>query len=401
MTACIPQHNPKCAHEPTAHHLLVIFDQLRDLNGGAEHALLKIIRLLPPDKFRASIATFWEPSDPGFLSQFQCPVHFLPLTKTYGLESIRVARRLRGIIQTEQVSIVQTFFETSDLWGGLIAKLSGCPILVSSRRDMGFLRTAKHRLAYRLLSPLFDQVHTVSEAVREFTIREDRIHPDKVITVPNGVDMHKIPALRQTARLRARYGLEDASHVIADVGSVKPVKGYEVMARAAAVVCQKHPEAVFVVIGSTPDKSYLMQLKSLISALGLTRNFRFIGHSDDVFPLLQMSDIFCHLSVTDGLSNALLEAMATGLPSVISRVGGNPEVVEEGLSGFVVAPGDHELAAERILTLISNPYMASVMGDRGRQIIERSFTAEAMVRKLVDLYEGLLESKLALKEEKV
>ena len=374
-------------------HVLFLFDQIPSLDAGAERSLLKITRLLPPDRYRASVATFWAPPDPGFLSQFPCPVHVFPLARTYGWDALKVAFKLRRLIRSGRVDIVQTFFPTSDLWGGLIAKLSGCRVLVSSRRDMGFERTPMHRAAYRLLGPLFDQVHAVSDAVRDVTIRDDRLRADKVVTIPNGVEMERIPPLRDRAYARAALGLEDASHVIVDVGTVKHVKGFDTLARAAALVCREFPRAVFLVAGRIMNDGYIAELESLVAALGLTRNFRFANQFENVFPVLQASDVFCHLSRSDGMSNALLEAMACGLPCVISRVGGNPEVVEEGRNAFVVPSEEPELAAARVLTLLRSPRLAASMGARSRQIANRSFTAEAMVGGMVRLYDQLFEAK--------
>jgi len=390
-TATRPRHFVEAApgHQ-TARHILFLFDQLRSLDGGAENSLLRIVRLLPPERYRASIATFWKPNDGAFLKQFPCPVYTFPLQRTYGPEALRVGLKLRKLIRTRNVSIVQTFFATSDLWGGPIAKLSGAPVLISSRRDMGFQLTARHHLAYRLTAGLFDQVYTVSDAVRDYTIRHHGMPAEKVISIPNGVDMDRITPPRDRACVRASYGLEDASHVIVDVGTVKPVKGLDVLVRTAAIVCQKYPRAVFLVVGLIPPGPYFGELRALIESLGLTRNFRFIGRSDNVVPLLQMSDVFCHLSRSDGLSNALLEAMACGLPCVASRVGGNPEVVEENRSGFIVPSEQPELAADRVLALLRYPECAEHMGDRGREIISQKFTAEGMVRRLVALYDELL-----------
>ncbi len=373
-------------------HVLYVFDHLRNLDGGAERSLLKIVQLLPSDRYCASIATFCRPADVRFLSQFPCPIYMLPLKRSYGWRSLQVARLLRDIIQCEQVSVVQTFFASSDLWGGAVARLSGAPVLISSRRDMGFQRQMKHRLAYRVMGPMFDQVHTVSDAVRNYTILQDRLPSDKVISIPNGVDTDSL-ARHFDPGFRARHGLEDASHLIVDVGSVKAVKGYDVLIRAAAMVCARFPRAVFAIAGALQDLAYYDQLRALISRLGLTNNIRFLGHVDPAFSLLQSSDVFCHLSRTDGLSNALLEAMAAGLPCVLTRVGGNPEVVEDGRSGFLVAPGDPENSAGRVLELLRNFEMRRRMGERGSALIQERFTANHMVNRLVALYDELLRGK--------
>lgn len=380
---------PPNAGQSTPRHILYLFDQLRNLDGGAERSLLKTVQTLPPDRYRASIATFCRPEDVRFLSRFPCPIHLLPLERAYGWNSIKVALLLRDIIQCEQVSIVQTFFASSDLLGGAVARLSGCPILISSRRDMGFQRQRKHRIGYRLMASAYDCVHTVSDAVRDYTIQHDHVDPRKVVTIPNGVDTERI-AQSFDPEFRSRHGLEDASHLIVDVGSIKPVKGYEVLIRAAALVCKRFPRAVVAIAGPVQNIPYYEQLQRLVTSLGLDRNVRFLGNVDPIYPLLYASDVFCHLSLTDGLSNAILEAMATGLPCVISRVGGNPEVVEDGHSAFVVPPSDHVQAADRLLDLLAHPDRRQRLGSRGRQIIEETLTAEQMVRRFVALYDQLL-----------
>jgi glycosyltransferase involved in cell wall biosynthesis len=183
--------------------------------------------------------------------------------------------------------------------------------------------------------------------------------------------------------------------VIADVGSIKPVKGYEVLIRAADLVRRKFPKAVFAIAGPVQNVPYFEQLQSLIQSLGLEQNVKFLGNVDPVYPLLHASDVFCHLSLTDGLSNAMLEAMATGLPCVISRVGGNPEVVEDGQSAYVVPPEDHLQAAERLIALLSDRALRQNMGTRSRQIIDEKFTAERMVQRFVSLYDQLLNDQNA------
>ena len=221
------------------YHVLFVFDQLRNLDGGAERSLLRISQLLPPERFRATIITFHQPPDSNFLRQFGCPVKVLPLNNTLGWKSISAAIKLKQFIQSEKVSIVQTFFASADLWGATVAKLSGCPIIISSRRDMGFQRTLKHRIAYRLLSPLYDCVHTVSDAVRNFTIQRDHIQPAKVVTIRNGVEILNPASPHDLHSFRVRFGLEGLSPLIVDVGSVKAVKGYEVLARTAEIVCRR------------------------------------------------------------------------------------------------------------------------------------------------------------------
>lgn len=376
---------------PAAKHVLFLIDQILALDGGGEGTLLKIVRALPRDRYQPSVGTFR--LDPRLPGQFPCPVHVFRLQRTYDWNAVRSALHLRSFIRANRVTIVHTFFETSDLWGGVVAKLSGCPLLISSRRDMGIQRSVKHRLAYRVVGPLFDQVQTVSEAVRDCAIQHDGLDPAKVITLHNGVDMQKVAAADGAAELRLGLGLENASHLIVDVGWIRPVKATDTLIRAAAIVCREFPSAVFLIIGDHDEELYFRELQALIASLHLSRNVRFLGSRDDVFRVLKICDIFCHPSRSDGLSNALLEAMACGLPCVATAVGGNPEAIEEGKSGFLVPIDDPAATAECVLRLLRNPDGARRMGEMARGIASTRFSAELMVKKLLTLYEGLLNGR--------
>lgn len=379
------------AGEPA--HILFLMDRYFGTHGGAEGALLKILRHLPKDRFRASLITFGMNPALDVAKVFPCPVHVLPLQRTYDWNAVKVAGQLRRFIRSERVSIVHTFFETSDLWGGMVAKLSGCPLLVSSRRDMGILRSWKHHVAYRLIRSAVDLVLPVSDQVRSFAIRRDGLDPKKVVTLYNGVELDRIAQANGVEQLRASLGLAEAAPVIATVANLRWVKGLDVLVRSAAIVCREFPHARFLVVGHPSEPDYARQLQQLSRELGVTQNVRFVGGSSEIFSFLKLSNVFCLLSRSEGFSNALLEAMACKLPCVATRVGGNGEAVAEGESGFLVQSEDAQTAAERILTLLRDPGRAQQMGAAGQRIVETRFTIEVMMQQLVSLYEGLLNGR--------
>lgn len=386
---------PECRHRSEKQvHILFLIDTFHGRMGGGEGNLLSITQLLPRDRYRCSVVTFASRPDlVNISSVFSCPVYVLPLQRTYGWNGLKVAMKLWHMIRSQQVQIVHTFFATSDIWGGLISKVSGCPLLVSSRRDMGILRSSKHRLGYRLLSVIVDQVQAVSEAVRNYSIREDGIDPTKVVTLHNGVNLDEVDSAPPLSRSDPRLGLSGASQLIITVGNIRPVKGIDTLVRTAAIVCRAFPTTTFLIVGEPHGREIFTQLRNLIQDLGLTENVRFLGKRPDVLSLLKACDAFCLLSRSEGLSNALLEAMACGLPCVVTNVGGNEELVEEGRSGFLVPPDEPVIAAQRLMTLVRRPELARQMGNEGRQIIEAKFTAQMMVSRLVALYDQLVEHR--------
>ena len=384
-----PSAQPDGADRP---HILYVIDELCEM-GGAERVLLNMIRLLPRERFRCSLVTFKIEPSLRIFENFPCPWHLFPMRRTYDWNALRVANQIRRLIRSQRVRIVHTFFETSDLWGGLVAKLSGEPVLVSSRRDMGILRRPIHDRAYRLLNPMFDLVLTVSEEVRAFSMRQDHLAPEKVATLHNGIEIDKAATATDSAALRAQLKLSGASHIICAVAHIRRVKGLDIFVQAAAKVCREFPHAVFVVVGGNHEPEYFRELQRLTESLGLNDNIRFLGRREEVFPLLKMSDVFCLPSRSEGFSNALVEAMACSLPCVATRVGGNAEALQDGQNGFLVEPEDASATADRILTLLRQPEWARRMGHAARQAVEEKFTQEAMMKNLVGVYERLLAAK--------
>jgi len=370
-------------------HVLFLIDQLCEM-GGAERVLLNTIRLLPKERYRCSLITFKIDSRLGIFDSMPCPFYVFPMRRTMNWGGLQTARKLRSFIRSEGVKIVHTFFETSDIWGGFVSKSTRLPVLVSSRRDMGILRSSKHDLGYRLVNPCFDLVLTVSEQVRQFCISKDRLTPQKVQTLYNGLELERIGNGNGHRDLRASFGLDPSSPTIITVGNIRRVKGIDVLVEAAARVLAEFPNATFLVVGRNSEPAHFQEIERRITALGIKGNVRFLGECENVYPLLKMSDVFYLPSRSEGFSNALIEAMACALPCVATRVGGNAEAIEEGRNGYLVTNEDAGAAADRILELLRDPVGAMRMGAAGREVVEKKFTADVMIHRLTQFYDRLL-----------
>gem|GEM_PF-310763 len=369
-------------------HVLFLIDHLL-ARGGGEGNLLKLVQLLPPDLVRCSVATFR--INPEIRASITVPVHVFSMRRVYHLSSFKAACALRKLIRDERVDIVQTYFETSNLWGGLVAKLSGASLL-SSRRDMGILRKAKHEFAYRLVNRISDRVLAVSEEVKRLCIDQERIDPAKVSVVYNGVDLEQLAA-GSTSNPFAGAEWAKASHVITCVANIRKIKGVDVLVRCAERVCREIPGTVFVIAGSLWERDYSQEIQDLIRSHGLENNIKLLGFVEDPTPLLRMSNAFCMLSRSEGFSNALLEAMACGVPSVVTSVGGNPEAIRDGENGFLVSTEDDQAAAERLLFLLRNPGQAALMGEAARATVQTRFSAQTMISQLLEVYRELMAQR--------
>ncbi len=379
------------AETPRRISILFLVDQLTELGGG-ERILLRIAQNLPADRFRVVIAAFRDNPDPS-IWKLPCDIRIFPMTRSYGMDGLRVARKLHDLIRACEVDVVHTFFETSDLFGALVAKLSGVRAVISSRRDMGILRRAKHEVAYRLVSHFYNSVLTVSDQVRAETIRRDLLHPSKVVTIHNGIPFDQFA--RSTSfpsELRAKHSIPHGAPLVSTIANLQPWKGLDVFLRCAAEVHTRAPHVHFAAAGAFSDASLTASLFELTRDLGLQAHMHWIGPMQDVNELLGESDIFCLLSRSEGFPNVVLEAMAARLPVVATRVGGTPEAVTHAATGWLVDSGDSHTAAERVLGLLADDALRAAMGEAAIARVHAEFTSERMMDNYIRVYERVLNT---------
>jgi L-malate glycosyltransferase len=364
-------------------HVLLVLDQFGKTLGGGERIVLKLAALLPKYGYRASILTFSAHPESAALQSPPCPIFVLPLQRTYDLTAMRAALDLRRFLKEQHVQIVQTFFESSDIWAGFVTKAASDAKLIWSRRDMGILRGRKHSVAYRLMSSVPDRVFAVSEQVRRYTIEVDRIDPSRVLTIYNGLDLADWTAIPRAAK-------RPGESVIATVGNIRRVKGHDIFIRAAASVISQFPNVSFSIAGEVLEPDYFAELQALIGELNLSERFHFAGGITNLSEYLSTADIFVLPSRSEGFSNAIVEAMAASRPVVATDVGGNAEAVEDGATGLIVPSEDVAALSEALIRLLSDPSGAKQMGAEGKRLAAERFTTDAMMSQITTVYADLL-----------
>jgi glycosyltransferase involved in cell wall biosynthesis len=363
-------------------HVLLIIDQFSKTLGGGERAVLQLASHLPERGFQASILTFLvDPGSPALKKMTTAPIYLLPLRRTYGIGALRAAIQLRQFIRREGVVIVQTVFESSDLWAGFVTRATSRAKLVWSRRDMGILRKPKHRIAYHLMARIPHAVMAVSEEVRQYCVQKDRINSARVHTIYNGLNVQRFANTRSSGGQR-----------VISVGNIRRVKGHDIFIRAAAIVAQRFPRATFSIAGEVLEPQYFQELLMLVDSLGLADRFQFEGGVTDLPSFLAEAEIFVLPSRSEGFSNALIEAMAASLPVVATRVGGNSEAVEDGVTGLLVPPEDPNALANAMQKLLSDSERTRAMGEAGRRLAIRAFSNDRMVNQVADIYHRLLST---------
>ncbi len=209
----------------------------------------------------------------------------------------------------------------------------------------------------------------------------------RVTCIRNGIDLEGKSVHTDRWRTRKELRVDSETCLIGTLGRLTPVKGIPYLLESASILLRQGANVRVLVVG---DGSIRSELLVQARALGVSENVVFLGHREDTKALLEALDIFVLPSLSEGIPMALLEAMAASRSIVASRVGGIPEIIEDGVEGFLVEPMDVDSLAERCRRLIESPDVAKKMGEQARKRVEQDFSASAMADRVASVYEELL-----------
>lgn len=306
---------------------------------------------------------------------------------------------LTRYLRRHRIDVVHTTGLYPNVFGVLAARLAGTPAVVSSVRDMGHMWSPTLLQAQRFCSRFADAVVTNAEAVAR-RLRAEGYPGEKLEVIHNGLAAPPddgFGASGPPVSLREELGIPPGAPLVGSICRLDPVKGLEDLIDAAALVVGRHPEVRFLVVGGPPamadwrtGEAYVASLRERAERLGLGERVIFTGARKDVPRILNELSVAALSSHSEGLSNSLLEAMAAGRPVVATDVGGNPEIVDDGATGFLVPARDPAAFAVALCRLLSSAGLASEMGQAGRVRVTSRFTHERMVDRTLELYRRLL-----------
>lgn len=364
------------------HHLVI---------GGMENGLVNLINHLPRERFRHAVICIEDFSDfRQRIERDDVEVYAMHRSK---IGIWRLRWRLWRLLSQLKPDVVHTR-NLSGLDALLPARLAGIKTLHSEHGfdvdDIGGRATKKAWLR-RLHAPLVGHYVTVSRDLRRLLSEEAGIAPARITQIYNGVDVARFCPSRPPRRdLLPTLWQAEGLFIVGTVGRVRPIKDQATLLRALAEVLQRRPNwharLRLVLVGDGPS---LQPLRRLAADLGITNLVWFAGARHDVAALLQAMNLFVLPSLNEGISNTLLEAMATGLPVLATAVGGNVELIDENVVGASFAPGDHVALASRIESYAGNAEKTAHHGAAARRRALTHFSLQAMVAAYGDTYEML------------
>lgn len=364
------------------HHLVI---------GGMENGVVNLINRLPMERFKHAVVCIEDFSD--FRDRIRRPdveVYALHRSK---IGAMRLRWQLFKLLRRLRPNIVHTR-NLSGLDALLPAWFAGTATLHSEHGfDVDNLngKAKKAVLLRRLHGPLVNHYVTVSAHLRALQIEELGIPTDRVTHIYNGVDTERfVPRSRRRHELLPTELRGDELFVLGTVGRVRPIKDHATLLYAMAELLARRPEwrrrLRLALVGDGP---LLAELRQLAHSLGIADLVWFAGARNDVFDLLQAMDLFVLPSLNEGISNTLLEAMATGLPVLATAVGGNVELVKAGVVGDTFIPGDVRRLAELIENYVADPARSAAHGAAARRRVLQQFSLQAMVAAYQQVYQEL------------
>jgi len=282
--------------------------------------------------------------------------------------------------------------------GALAARLSGVPHVWHAREvftedsPYHFLfGHLGHRIALSLIDYLSDRIIAISSAVGHSLGHTDRLF--RSIVVYNAVEVSVTETSAARERIRQMLNIPNGVHLVGEVARLAPIKGYDDYVRAAAQVHQEMPNTRFVAVGDALSEAYQQSISELIARLGMDQDIILMGFRHDVADIMGALDLLVLPSHYEPFGRVLVEAMAAGKPVIGTKVGGIPEIIENGTNGLLVAPGSPDALAGAIIRILQDPDMARRMGAAGRQLAKARFGPERYVAQIQDAYEGLIEKE--------
>lgn len=378
---------------PLVVHVMYRFDV-----GGLENGVVNLINRLPADRYRHAILALTEITE--FSRRLERDdVQFIALHKPPG-QGLWLAPRVRTLLRRLQPAIVHTRnFGALDM--ALPAAWAGTPVRVhgehgwDSHDPDGSNRA--HRWVRRAFRPLVHRYVALSCHLADYLVDRVGIPRERVEQIYNGVDTRRFqPAPDGRGRIAGSPFDDPRLHLVGTVGRLSAIKDQVLLARAfvraIAIAPAMRERARLVIAGDGPLRAEVQQV---LDQSGLGALAWLAGTRDDVPEFMRGLDAFVLPSRAEGISNTVLEAMASGLPVTATAVGGNPELIEHGATGTLVPAEDVEAMAGALLDNLADPQAAARRGRAARQVVERRFSLDAMVTSYAKLYDGLLRQAAA------
>ena len=377
--------------------VVALVDRL--VHGGAERLAAEIATRLDPERFASTLCVSrW--SDSAHATARDLPERLRAAADTAGVQFLGLTRRgtwdlaawrpLVRLLRSGDVQVIHGHMFGSNVWAVVLGRSAGVPVVIAHEHSWAFTGNRLRKLVDRhVIGRGSDVLIACSQADRRRMIEIERIAERNVLFVPNGI-VARSPTPGRS--VRRELGIAPGAPVVGSVGALRAEKRFDVLLRAAAQLLPEWAGLQVVIAGDGAERG---ALEALAAELGLGRALLLIGGRDDVPDVLEAFDVAVNSSDFEGSPLSVLEYMEAGLPVVATRVGGTPDLIDDGVHGLLVPRRDPASLAHAIGALLSDPGRRHALGAAGRQRRREQFDFGVMVERLEDLYERLYAGRRA------
>ncbi len=294
-------------------------------------------------------------------------------------------RRLLGIIRDEEVDIIHTHLFSSHLWGWAAAVFFPRCVLFRTEHNMSEWKNSLRRLTDYILSFRTDRVIAVSEPVRRSLISHCHFPEGKAGVIDNGLNLDRLRRAGDPAGKLRDLGIPPGNKLVVTSAALTPKKGHRYLLDAAEQILRHRGDVHFLLLG---DGELRGELETAIRSRGLDARVALLGSRSDAVEIVALADVFTLSSIREGLSIALLEAMALGRAVVVTAVGGSADLVKDGFSGLLVPPRDPHALAAAIERILDNPDLQERFGHAAASVVRAGYGIASMISGYENFYRG-------------
>jgi L-malate glycosyltransferase len=364
-------------------------------SGGTEKQVMNLVRQMDMSRFDLQFGCLkkWGIYVDA-LEQQNIPISEFRIGKLYQPTTFRQQFRFAQFLRQQNIQIVHSYNFYSNVFAVPAAKMAGVPVVLASIRDQGVYLSEAQKRVQKWACRFADRVLVNADSIRDWLIGQG-YQASRIVVIKNGIDLSQYDGSRVNPTLRDELGIPASAPIVVMLSRLNPQKGVDDFIKAAALIKRRHPDTYFLIVGEkldfrndvfSTDAAYHRELGMLTRDLGMQDRIIFTGHRTDIPELLAETTVSVLPSYSEGLSNTLLESMAAGVPIVTTNVGGNAELVKEGITGFLVKPQAPGMLAEAIGRLLDDPKMAKRFGEQARSVAFQNFSMERMVKLTQELY---------------
>lgn len=373
--------------------LMFCIDFIYYSTEGTESQLIKLINNFDHDKYELYLLclrnTPWIQENKKHL---KCSVTALNYNEINHKDPRNFVAFWRAVSHMKKIApdIVVTFFKVSYILGVIAAHLAGVKSVISTRRDYGLWLDNRSIYALRFANRFVCAIVTNSQKVKELTCSKEHYDCSKVYVIYNGIEAEEFTFSSGTdLSLKMSIGIPLDNKVVGIVAGLRRMKNHKTFLGAAKRILQVRSDVSFVIIGDGPLRS---ELDNYAKDCGIRQDVFFLGWQTDIPRYLSLFDVGVNCSSNEGLSNAIIEYMAAGVPAIVSDAGGNTELIQHGVNGYVFDLGDDSRLAEYIIRLLSDKNTRTLFSSRSKEVIIERFRMDKMLHQYDTLFTNLVKT---------